>query len=99
MNRNNKTGRKSEKWMRFFFIIIILCAEISLLSDLAGHIVSVMGGVSFSLNRAASIGVIGGADGPTSILIMSEPASFWQTAFEAVILLVGILGLRSLSRK
>ena len=99
MSRNNKTGRKSEKWMRCFFIAIILCAAISLLGDLAGRIVSVMGGVSFSLNRAAGIGVIGGADGPTSILIMSAPASFWQTALEAVILLAGIFGLRFLNRK
>lgn len=45
---------------------------------------------SFSPNHAASIGVIGGADGPTAIFV-TGPAGFdWDIAIVAVVLILSI---------
>ena len=54
-------------------------------------------------NAAASIGVIGGADGPTAIFVTTTPRSMHTTiGLYAILLLTGILGfliLRKLKRK
>ena len=42
--------------------------------------------------KAASIGIIGGADGPTAIFITSHPANLWGILVPAVLLAIGIIG-------
>lgn len=42
--------------------------------------------------EAASIGIIGGADGPTAIFITSQPSSLWNWLVPLVILILGIVG-------
>ena len=58
--------------------------------------------LSFDLsNQAASIGVIGGADGPTAIFVTSSysPASFWlRTGLPALILVMALVGYFQLRR-
>ena len=48
--------------------------------------------------EAASIGIIGGADGPTAIFVTSHPAGFWNDLIPLVILIFGIVGFLFLSR-
>ena len=48
--------------------------------------------------EAASIGIIGGADGPTAILVTSQPAGFWNDLIPLVILILGIVGFLRLGR-
>ena len=46
-----------------------------------------------SLDRnAMSIGIIGGADGPTTILVSTNPGSIWTQLIPLITLLVGIAG-------
>ena len=58
--------------------------------------------LSFDLsNQAASIGVIGGADGPTAIFVTSsyEPGAFWfRWGLPALILIMGLAGYFRLRR-
>lgn len=62
--------------------------------------------VTFSPNESASIGIIGGADGPTSIFVTgvtAQPVGFdWDIVIMVMLLIVGILGflrLRKCRRK
>lgn len=58
--------------------------------------------LSFSPNEGASIGIIGGADGPTAIFVtgtVTQGAGFdWDVVIMAVLLIVGILGFLRLRR-
>ena len=48
--------------------------------------------------ESASIGIIGGADGPTAIFLTARPGNFWEQALPVVILTAGIAGFILLSR-
>lgn len=58
--------------------------------------------VTFSPNESASIGIIGGADGPTSIFVTGVTAQQtgfdWDIAIVVFLLAVGILGFLRLRR-
>ncbi len=58
--------------------------------------------LSFKLNKdinhASSIGIIGGADGPTSIFIASQPSSHLITSIFALLAIAGIVVLFFLKR-
>ena len=43
--------------------------------------------------EASSIGIIGGADGPTAIFITSQPSNFRSRLIPLAVLILGILGL------
>lgn len=52
--------------------------------------------VSFVTSSSESIGIIGGADGPTAILvtrtILSESPVFWMLGFVVVLLITSVIG-------
>lgn len=51
-------------------------------------------------NEAASIGIIGGADGPTAIFVATNPAPIGYTIIVSLILLVlGVVGFYLLGHK
>ena len=58
--------------------------------------------LTFYLNPAASIGIIGGADGPTAVFVttsvMQSPGFDWEVAAMVVILIVGIWGFLRLKK-
>lgn len=58
--------------------------------------------LSFKLNRdvnqASSIGIIGGADGPTSIFIASQPNSYLITSIFVLLTIGGFVVLFFLKR-
>lgn len=94
--KNTKnTGRKSP-W-RLAFAALIFFAAAGLLLDLAAYVIHQMGGISFSVPSAASIGIIGGADGPTSVLIATSTASWWEPVIKLLFLGIGILGWRHMN--
>lgn len=47
---------------------------------------------SIEVSDAASIGIIGGADGPTAIFITSSPRIDWDHVFFVILLIVGVFG-------
>ena len=49
-------------------------------------------------NEAASIGIIGGADGPTAIFVTTSPGFDWDIVLMAGLLIGGIAGFLRLRR-
>ena len=52
----------------------------------------VIGGISFSVTNAATIGVIGGADGPTAVFVTASKGPVWELALWSVLTAAGIWG-------
>lgn len=87
-------SKKKKRWC-FVFAALSLVSGLNLLSWLAAWLIgNVLGGISFPVNRAASIGIIGGADGPTSIFITAAAAPIWELLLWILLLSVGIYGCR-----
>lgn len=92
-----ETNRKS-LWC-LLFAAVVLCTAVSLLGDLAAWTVHLQGGVSFPVREAASIGIIGGADGPTAIFVTASTAPVWQTILKILLLIISILAWRHLNKR
>lgn len=97
-----KENQKKKLWcriIRWLCVVLIVCSVLGFLGDFAAWMLYKTGGVSFSVSPAASIGVIGGADGPTSIFVTSSAAPAWKLVLNLILLLLGIFGFRSVGRK
>ena len=81
-------------WRWLCFVLILLCC----LSLIFGGFFNVLTyGMNLSVN--SSIGIIGGADGPTAIFVTSSPDAFlYQAGITLLLLVMGILGVYRLSR-
>lgn len=100
---NNDSGWKNvqerKSLWRFLFAAMAVYAGVNLLIDLAAWlIVKVYGGLSFAVPSASTIGIIGGADGPTAVFVTASVGSAWQMFGMILLLAVGILGYLKLSR-
>ena len=94
-DRKKKTIDKKKLW-RFVFAAMALLSALQGLGYLACWLIgSVLGGISFSV-PVASVGIIGGADGPTAIFVTGMAKPDWQLILWIVLLVVGITGLRKL---
>lgn len=54
--------------------------------------------LGLEVHGAGSVGVIGGADGPTAIFLTSSPGIDWDGAFFLLLLAVGIIGFLRLRK-
>ncbi|MBE6568622.1 MAG: helix-turn-helix domain-containing protein [Ruminococcaceae bacterium] len=92
--RQNETRRKI--W-RGIFITITVIAGLVLAKELIEFLFTQ--GMFFSMKEQESIGIIGGADGPTMILVTNavNPVSDWIFALIAVI--VSVIGICKTGRK
>ena len=91
-------SRKKSPW-RFAFAAVIAVSGLELLTYLAAWLIgTVLGGISFNVTRAASIGIIGGADGPTSVFITASAGPAWQLFLWLLLMAIGILGYRHFSK-
>lgn len=52
-----------------------------------------------NINQASSIGIIGGADGPTSVFIASQPSSHLITGIFGLLAITGIIILLAIRKK
>jgi len=88
---NDHTGQKSP-W-RWLCLTVAICSGIVLLFG------SVMAVIAGSSSFSADIGIIGGADGPTAVMVGSSSSSSAVTAVIVIALLIGsIYGFYRLSR-
>ena len=99
LQQNNGQKTKMNRFLRILLTVMIIFAAAGLLGDIASGMISRMGGVSFSIGHRASIGIIGGADGPTAVFVTSSTPRLWHLAGKLLILMIGIFGLRYLNRK
>ena len=93
-NRKRINGRT--RMVRFLLMLLILVTACSILGDAAAWLIRIRGGISFAVSSPATIGIIGGADGPTAIFVTSATAPLWQTLVKGILLILGILGIRQL---
>ncbi len=83
------------KWMCFACLALSVWSGLELLGAIAAWLIAdVFGGISFHVTHGATIGIIGGADGPTSILIAAAPVSGWAMLLWLALLIAGICGCR-----
>ena len=91
--------KKRSPW-RFAFMALAVVSGLELLGYLASWVIAnVLGGISFNVTKAASIGIIGGADGPTSVFVTASAGPAWQLLLWLLLLATGILGWRHFSRR
>ena len=96
MTDDSKKKNGDKRIWRFVFAAMVLLAALQLLGFVACWLIgSVLGGISFSV-PAASVGIIGGADGPTAIFVTGMAKPDWQLILWIVLLVIGITGLRKL---
>ena len=96
MTDDSKKKNGDKRIWRVVFAAMVLLAALQLLGFVACWLIgSVLGGISFSV-PAASVGIIGGADGPTAIFVTGMAKPDWQLILWIVLLVVGITGLRKL---
>ena len=98
-NHSNETSSPKKSPWRFLFAGCAVYGGVQLLGGLLGLVLPVFLQVQRNLSptNAATIGIIGGADGPTAIFVTSPP---W-TAYilPAVLTAAGILGYIRLAHK
>ena len=84
--------RKSP-WRFVFAAAAFLSAVWIVLSRVLLHFGMILETFTFSLypNESASIGIIGGADGPTAIFVTGSSGFDWDVAIMAVVMIVSIL--------
>ena len=96
--REKSAEEKARK--RVWKVLLIICMAVIALNlfwELAACMVHILGCISFPVREAASIGIIGGADGPTAIIISTSPISISHILLELMLLAVCILGVRHLN--
>ena len=96
-DRENSSGRRKNP-KRFAFAAMAALGGLGVLSYLACWLIgNMLGGISFSL-PASSIGIIGGADGPTSVFVAASAGPAWELLLCIAMLFVGMVGYRRLNK-
>ena len=96
-NGNGKSGCKKNPWW-FVFAAVSVLGGLGLLGYLAAWLIgTVLGGLSLTV-PAATVGIIGGADGPTAVFVTAAAGPAWEWVLYAGMLAAGIIGCRRLNR-
>ena len=91
---------KKKTLLRLACLLLAIFSGFNLLCSIAAWLIAdVFGGISFNVTKASTIGIIGGADGPTSIFITATPVQCWETLLWLALLVVGIFGCRHFRRQ
>lgn len=81
-------------WRWACFALIILCCGSLICGSFVGLLAYLI-----TLSTAESVGIIGGADGPTTVFVTTSPDYFlYQTVITLILLAMGVLGFWRLSR-
>ncbi|EYE88068.1 hypothetical protein Q428_09995 [Fervidicella metallireducens AeB] len=86
---------KKEKSIKMITIFTVICALVAFISLFSSYLLSLY--LSHKLNidtrEAGSIGIIGGADGPTAIYLSGQSSSYLFTAIFALLTILGFIYL------
>lgn len=92
MEAQKKKAAAKGKFWRLASAVLVIFSSLQLIGYLAVWLIAhVLHGISFSV-PAASVGVIGGADGPTAVWVTAATGPVWQPVLWLVLLTVGIYG-------
>ena len=82
---------KKKKVMKVITILTIACALLAAVSAFYNYLLPVF--LSYKFNKdirdARSVGIIGGADGPTAIYVSGQISSHWFTVIFAALSILG----------
>ena len=86
---------KNKKLIKAMTIFTITCALIAFISGFSSYLLPLY--LSYKFNRdikgVGSVGIIGGADGPTAIYLSGQISSHWVTVIFAALAILGIIYL------
>lgn len=91
--------RRKKLW-RYLFVGCAALGAVELLGNLAGKVLLWLyqyGHLTLG-TEAASVGIIGGADGPTAVFVAYSTPVWYQYVLPVLLIAVGILGYRRLSK-
>jgi len=98
MEEHQRKKNRKNPW-RFAFGALAVFAAFKLLGYIAAWLIGeVFGGISFPASNAASLGIIGGADGPTAVFVTAASVPVWRIILMILLFAAGIRGFRRLSR-
>lgn len=93
---DQKRGYATQKRLLYIlFGMLTVCGTVGLAWGVVPRFIARIIGASFTAGEALSIGVIGGADGPTAIYV--GPSRWMGSIISAAALAVGIVGILVLS--
>ena len=85
---------KKNKLKMFTFAAMAILGSLNVLSTLAAYMIAkIWGGLSFPVSNASSIGVIGGADGPTAVFVTASMGPVWELILWIFVAAVGVFGI------
>ncbi len=91
---------KKKTLLRIACLILALISGFNFLSGIAAWLIAnVFGGISFPVRKAATIGIIGGADGPTAVFVTAAHPNFWEILLWLALLVAALYGHRHFLRK
>jgi len=86
---------KKEKSTKMITIFTVICALVAFISLFFNSLLPLYLSYKFNIDTkdAGSIGIIGGADGPTTIYLSGQISSYWFTVVFATLAILGIIYL------
>ncbi|MBF4694464.1 sodium ion-translocating decarboxylase subunit beta [Fusibacter ferrireducens] len=85
-----------KKWMKFVTVISGIFGTLLLMSNwLLKIALSISTKIDLSQHEAASIGIIGGADGPTTIFIGTKTPEFMKLIVVAILYAITVIGIKN----
>jgi len=86
---------KKEKSTKMITIFTVICALVAFISLFFSSLLPLYLSYKFKIDTkdAGSIGIIGGADGPTTIYLSGQISSYWFTVVFATLAILGIIYL------
>lgn len=93
VNKNMKKAKSIK--VKVIAIFTVLCALIALISAFFNFLLPLYLSYKFNIDTrgAGSIGIIGGADGPTAIFVSGQISPHWFTTAFVLLTLLGIMYL------
>ena len=86
--KKERDGRKSPRRFAFLALALVGFWELA-----GGYLMMLILGITASFpTKASTVGVIGGADGPTAIFVTSSVQSWFQYVLAIAMIVVGIAG-------
>ena len=94
MDKVHKENKSRKSPWRFAFLALALVGFWELAG---GYLMMLILGITASFpTKASTVGVIGGADGPTAIFVTSSVQSWFHYALAILMLVVGVVGFMKL---
>ncbi len=86
---------KKEKIMKAIAILTIICGLLTFISLFSSYLLPLYLSHKFNIDTrdAGSIGIIGGADGPTAVYLSGQSSSHLFTAIFALLTILGFIYL------